>query len=126
MYLDDKSLFFELLATPSSKPFGVTLLPSVAVCFLCGSNLQPRRDRPASVTVYDDSVGTIPGSHFHKICKNHHCGYTQYYGYYTLKGSTQTFLVKIGRPSLILFPHEKQCSRRHPCRGLRLKYYLDN
>ena len=90
-YLDDKSLFFELLATPSSKPLGVTLLPSVAVCFLCGSNLQLRRDRPASVTVYDDSVGTIPGSHFHKICKNRHCGYTQYYGCYTLKGSTQTF-----------------------------------
>ena len=58
---------------------------------LCGSNLQLRKDGPASVTVYDDSMGTIPGSHFHKICKNHHCGYTQYYGYYTLKGSTQTF-----------------------------------
>lgn len=33
-YSDDRSLFFELLATPSSKPLGVTLLPSVTVCFL--------------------------------------------------------------------------------------------
>ena len=90
-YSDDRSLFFELLATPSSKPLGVTLLPSVTVCFLCGSNLQLRRDRPASVILYDDSIGTMPGSHFHKICKNRHCGYTQYYGYYTLKESTQTF-----------------------------------
>ena len=78
-YLDDRNLFFELLATPSSKPLGVTLLPSVIVCFLCGSNLQLRTDRPASVILYDSSMGTMPGSHFHKTCKNRHCEYTQYY-----------------------------------------------
>jgi len=92
-FLDDKSLFFELLATPFScnKSLGVALVPPMIACLLCGSNLQLRKDRPAAVALYDDNVGTIPGSHFHKICKNRLCGYTQYYGYYTLKGSTQVF-----------------------------------
>lgn len=39
-YLDDKRLFFELLATPSNKPLGVSYL--IAFCdtvFLCGGNL---------------------------------------------------------------------------------------
>lgn len=95
-FQDDKSLFFELLATPfnCSKPMGVVLLSSMANCLLCGSSLQLRKDRPASVVIYDDNVGTIPGSHFHKTCKNRGCGYTQYYGYYTLKGSAQIFFNK--------------------------------
>ena len=93
-FQDDKTLFFELIATPSCKALGVVLLPQMTQCLTCGDTLQLRKDRTASVVIYDDSVGTIAGSHFHKICKNRSCGYTQYYGYYTLKGSTRVYANK--------------------------------
>ena len=90
-FQDDKTLFFELIATPSCKPLGVVLMPQITHCLICGDILQLRKDRAASLVIYDDSVGTIAGSHFHKIYKNRSCGYTQYYGYYTLKGSTRIY-----------------------------------
>lgn len=90
-FQDDKTLFFELIATPSSKALGVVLMPRMTNCLICGNTLQLRKDRTASVVIYDDSIGTIAGSHYHKACKNRTCGYTQYYGYYTLKGSTQVY-----------------------------------
>ncbi len=52
-------------------------------CVVCESALKLRKDRPSSVVVYDDNMGTLPGSHFHKLCTNRSCGCTQYYGYYT-------------------------------------------
>ena len=83
----DKTLFFELIATPSCKTLGVVLMPQMTHCLICGDTLQLRKDRTASVVIYDDSVGTIAGSHFHKICKNRSSGYT----HYTLKGSTRVY-----------------------------------
>jgi len=90
-FQDDKALFFELIATPQCNALGVVLMPQMTHCLKCGDALHLRKDRTASVVIYDDSVGTIAGTHFHKTCRNRCCGYTQYYGYYTLKGSTQVF-----------------------------------
>ena len=56
-------------------------------CLLCGLNLRLRKDRPASVIVYDKDIGTLPGSQFHKCCTNPTCGFTQYYGFYMIGGS---------------------------------------
>lgn len=44
--------------------------------------VQLRKDRPASI-VYDDVMGTVPGTHYHKTCSNRSCGLTQFYGYTT-------------------------------------------
>ena len=35
---------------------------------------------------FDDNMGSIPGTHFHKYCTNRGCGFTQYYRYYTNGG----------------------------------------
>lgn len=81
---DDK-LFHQLLGMPSQKPLGLVLISSSTRCILCESKLQLRKDRHSSVVVYDDNMGTLPGSHFHKLCTNRSCNCTQYYGYYTAK-----------------------------------------
>ena len=78
-----KTLLENILQHPKNKPLGVVLVSTKNVCLQCKSKLLLRRDRPASVVIYDDNMGTIPGSHFHKYCSNRRCGFTQYYGYYT-------------------------------------------
>lgn len=65
-------------------------MPNRDKCVLCGSKLRIRKDRPSPVVVYDDAIGTIPGSHYHKFCTNRACGCTQYYGYYTTGGPQST------------------------------------
>ena len=47
-----------------SKPFGIS---ANIMCTLCCSNLRLRKDRPASIVIYDKDLGRIHGSHFHKI-----------------------------------------------------------
>lgn len=63
------------------QPMGVILMSQNKQCCKCGSSLQLRRDRPSSVVIYDDEMGTVPGSHYHKLCTNQSCGLTQFYGY---------------------------------------------
>lgn len=58
-------------------------------CLTCEKKLlirKDRPDRPAPLVIYDDSLGTLPGNHYHKYCS---CGFTQYYGYYTTGGSAE-------------------------------------
>ena len=88
-FKSDNSLFLELLSSPMDNPLGVALISPVKECILCGNTLHLRRDRPSAITIYDDRVGIISGTHFHKNCKSRSCGCTQYYGYYTKKVSTQ-------------------------------------
>lgn len=84
-FASDQDLLTELIQFPRHKPLGIILMPKNNECTLCGSKLQLRKDKPSSVVIYDDSMGTLPASHFHKVCKNRACGSTQYYGYYTTK-----------------------------------------
>ena len=35
------------------------------------------KDWPSHVVVYSDTIGTVAGTHYHKTCTNHSCGYTQ-------------------------------------------------
>ena len=81
----DHQLLHELLNTGGrlKKPLGVILISNNDKCTQCGSRLQLRKDRPASVVVYDEHLGTVPGSHYHKTCSNRLCGATQFYGYTT-------------------------------------------
>ena len=87
----DQSLYLKLLQFPSDEPLGVVLMPPQANCLMCGNKLLLRKDRLSHVVVYCDTIGTIAGSHYHKTCTNRGCGYTQYYGYYTKKGSTDVY-----------------------------------
>ena len=84
----DKDLLMELMAlqVPKSKPLGMVLISAKKDCPACGSSLRLRKDRPASVIVYDNNMGTLPGSHFHKCCTSPKCSCTQYYGFYTTGG----------------------------------------
>lgn len=85
----DEHLLQQLMVTPFSmkKPLGIALISPEKSCVLCGQDLALRKDRHASVVVYDDSLGSVPGTHFHKTCTNKLCTMTQHYGYYTTGNS---------------------------------------
>ena len=69
-----------------TKPLGVVLITSKKVCTFCKKELVLRKDRPSSITVYDNVIGPVPGTHFYKTCSSKVCSVTQYYGYYTTGG----------------------------------------
>lgn len=73
-FTTDRKLQQELLEFPVVKPLGLVLISSIDKCVMCESRLQLRKDRPATVVVYDDDMGTVPGSHYHKYCSNPACG----------------------------------------------------
>ena len=50
------------IQVPRSKPLGIVLISPHKKCLLCSSKLQLRKDRPAPVTIYDDILGTVPGT----------------------------------------------------------------
>lgn len=89
-FATDNKLLQELLTfqVAERKPLGYILISPNEYCLLCNKKMLLRKDRPASITIYDDKLGTIPGSHYHKYCS---CGFTQYYGYYTTMGSTSVY-----------------------------------
>lgn len=89
-FATDQELFSELVSLKIGKNHLVLfLLAAMTLALIVTSKLLLRKDRPAQVIVYDDTMGSVPGSHYHKYCRNRSCGFTQYYGYYTA-GVTQT------------------------------------
>ena len=44
------------------------LLSSNDTCVMCHSKLLVQKDRHASIVIYDDRMGTVHGTHFHKYC----------------------------------------------------------
>ena len=88
-FTSDRKLRQELyeFQIPKSKPLGHILISSNEKCLQCGAKLLLRKDRSALLIIYDDELGTIPGTHFHKNCTNPACGLRQYYGYYIAGGS---------------------------------------
>ena len=93
-FLTDKELLLELMdiQDSNSRPMGIILISKNDTCANCGSNLQLRKNRPAKVTVYDDVMGSVLGTHFHKTCSNRACGMTQFYGYTTSGKSSYNYL----------------------------------
>ena len=87
----DRQLFRELinLKVSTNKPLGLILVSGNEKCIQCGNKLQLRKDRQSSVVIYDEQMGTIPGSHYHKTCSNRACGATQFYGYMTGSHSSE-------------------------------------
>ena len=69
------------------SPIGVVLMSPRKTCQTCNTPLTIRGDRPSHVTVYDDVLGTLPGTHYHKYSRKVGCNFHQYYGYHTLGDS---------------------------------------
>lgn len=62
---------------------GVVLISDKASCRYCESRLYIRSDRSVKVTIYDDNMGTLPGTHYTKYCRKRGCSFQQHYGYYS-------------------------------------------
>lgn len=109
-FATDRKLLHDLMAfhVPRIKPLGLVLISSKKECVLCGSKLQVRKDWSASVIIYDDDMGTILGSHFHKHYTNPTCGCTQYYGYYTTGGSSSDVLFNLDWEKLPYFVSSRE------------------
>lgn len=71
---------------PTRQPLGIPLIPKQIKCQSCGGKLLLRSDRPSRMTLYTDSMGTVPGTHYHKYCSNYRkgCKLTQFYGYHKI------------------------------------------
>lgn len=107
-FASDKKLVSDLIKFSDGKPLGIILMSGNSKCLLCGSNLTLRKDCPAPVVVYDDNMGSIPGTHFHKYCTNRGCGFTQYYGYYTTGGVSSEVLFNSNWESLQYFVSSRE------------------
>lgn len=83
----DQKLRTDLLHEVGSNgiPLGLVLVSPKQSCQLCSAPLVLKADRPSKVTIYTDSMGTIDGTHYRKICKQFRsgCPFVQHYGHYS-------------------------------------------
>lgn len=86
VFMSDKQLMRDLHAVKGLKshPLGVVLISANSSCKLCHNDLIVRSDRPSFIVIYTDEMGTIPGTHFRKYCRNSRngCSFTQHYGFH--------------------------------------------
>ena len=87
-FVNDQSLLTELsqhqFPHSSSPQLGIVLISPKTVCCKCGGPLFLRADRPSRMVIYDDKLGTLPATHYHKDCRKPQCRVHQYYGYHTI------------------------------------------
>ena len=109
-FATDDHLLKQLIAfKPSnSRPLGIVLISPEESCTLCGEKLSLRKDRPALLVIYDDHLGAVAGSHFHKYCSSRTCTLTQYYGYYTVGGDSSRVLYNSGWKCLLYFVSSRE------------------
>ena len=86
-FCTDGELMRELISMeygPTKQPLGVPLIPSQTECCSCGGKLLLRGDRPSRLSLYTESLGTVPATHYHKYCHNYRkgCNVVQFYGYH--------------------------------------------
>ena len=91
-FVQDRELEHEIIAMKDSthQPVGVILISPKSVCLQCGGKLLVRRDRFSRVTLYTESMGTVPAKHFYKYCQKG-CSFTQHYGYYSINDAQGVF-----------------------------------
>lgn len=75
--------------TGSDAPLGIVLLSNKKNCSICESPLKVRADRTSVVTIYDDSLGTVPATHYTKYCRKRGCSFQQHYNFSTQGGSAE-------------------------------------
>jgi hypothetical protein len=72
-FSQDSMLIKELMSTEhaaTKQPLGVVLVSTKEKCRSCGGRLQLRADRPSTVTLYTEHLGTVPATHYHRLCAN--------------------------------------------------------
>ena len=82
----DSELWGELVGRDGSTSLvGLTLISPNSICFLCGSKLTVRKDRPSIVVMYTQSIGTVAAKHYRKVCSKARagCSFVQHYGFYS-------------------------------------------
>lgn len=77
------------------QPLGVVLISSNTTCLECGGKLLVRSDRPSSLTLYTDEMGTVLATQFRKYCQNSRkgCSFTQHYSYHSTSDDNTTEVV---------------------------------
>lgn len=83
----DKQLLSELCTNESStEPIGIVLISSQKLCKCCSSRLVTRSDRPRKLVLYTESSGTLPATHYRKVCSRarYGCTFIQHYGFHAL------------------------------------------
>lgn len=86
VFASDKELLKEISTTQGgTAPTGVFLVSSKKICGACGASLHTRADRPRKLVLYTLSSGTLPATHFRKICSSarYGCKYVQHFGYHS-------------------------------------------
>ena len=73
----------------SDAKLGIVLISMNDKCCKCESKLYIRADRPATITVYDDALGTLPGTHYTRYYRRKGCSFQQHYGYHTIGESNE-------------------------------------
>lgn len=97
VFVTDQKLIHEIHAfsppKPGSFPLGIILISSRKQCSLCGGKLLVKGDRASTLTVYTESIGSVIGTHYHKICQNFRkgCAFRQFYGYSSEGSQSVTF-----------------------------------
>ena len=106
------------------QPLGIVLISSNTTCRLCGGKLLVRVDRPSSMTVYTDDMGTVNATPFHKYCQNSRkqCHFTQYYGFTRTVTAETSSLTRIGNNTSIWYPLPKWHFHYLFSRGLRQSF----
>lgn len=85
-FTSDADLHDELIGKhATAASVGLILISPNDTCCLCGSKLTVRKDRPSTIVLYTELVGTIVAKHYRKVCSKarNGCLFVQHYGFYT-------------------------------------------
>lgn len=76
----------QLLGDICKDSVGVVLISARQKCGTCEAKLNTRADRPRKLVLYTESSGTLPATHYRKVCSRtrHGCNFVQHYGFHAL------------------------------------------
>ena len=81
----DDQLLSSMCLGEGGNSIGIVLVSSKQKCRECGARLSTRADRPRNMVLYTESSGTLPATHYRKVCSHarHGCSYVQHYGFHS-------------------------------------------
>lgn len=74
----------QLLEEICSSSIGVVMISTKQKCTQCKAKLVTRADRPSHLVLYTLHYGTLPATHYRKVCSRarHGCSFVQHYGFH--------------------------------------------
>lgn len=81
----DEQLLGTMCLGEGENAIGVVLVSSRQKCQECGARLSTRADRPRKMVLYTESSGTLPATHYRKVCSHARrgCNQVQHYGFHS-------------------------------------------